>query len=182
MKLDWNWTKKLPAFLKRYRYPALILLLGLGLMLWPGRSVERDQAARPASAAPLDQPETEIDYCKRMESKLAGILSEIDGAGQVRVMLTLRSTGTTRYQTNEESQTLDEDGKNSTVRRTETVLLSKGSSYNEPAVVRQSCPDFQGALVVSQGGDNASVRYLLARAVAALLGIGTDQVTVVKMK
>ena len=105
MKVDLDWAKKLPVFLKRYRYPALILLLGLGLMLWPFHSKEKDQ---PVQALPVQtevSEDEEAGYRKRMESELAKILSEIDGAGQVRVMLTLRYSKTAQYQTNEESQT-----------------------------------------------------------------------------
>ena len=182
MKVDLDWAKKLPVFLKRYRYPALILLLGLGLMLWPFHSKEKDQ---PVQALPVQtevSEDEEAGYRKRMESELAKILSEIDGAGQVRVMLTLRYSKTAQYQTNEESQTQNDGSKINASKRTETVILSRGSSYNEPAVIRQVYPVFQGALIVSQGGDNAAVRYQIVNAVSALLGIGTDQITVVKMK
>lgn len=182
MKPDWNWTKKLPGFLKRYRYPALILLLGVGLMLWPGRSEKTEKTVQPVELQKAEPQDTETAFRARMETELAKILSEVEGAGQVRVMLTLRNGGSTQYQTNEESQTVNDGEKISASRRTETVLMSRGSSYNEPAVVRQIYPAFQGALIVCQGGDDPAVRYQLASAVAALLGIGTDQVTVVKMK
>lgn len=182
MKLDWNWTKKVPAFLKRYRYPALILLLGIGLMLWPGRGWKTEQTVQPVQTQAADAPESESAYLRRMEAELTKILSEMEGAGQVRVMLTLRTSASTQYQMNEESQSQTDGTKNSVNKRTETVMTSRGSSYNEPTVVRQFYPAFQGALIVSQGGEDPAVRYRIANAVSALLGIGTDQITVVKMK
>lgn len=182
MKSELNWVKKLPVFLRRYRYPALILVLGVALLLWPSRSKKAEQSTQTSPIIPEEKAETETDERKRMESELAKILSEIDGAGQVRVMLTLRSSKTTQYQVNEESSTLNDGTKISASKRTETVMMSGGSSYNEPVVVRQIYPAYQGALIVSQGGDNPAVRFQLANAVAALLGIGTDQITVVKMK
>lgn len=182
MKSELNLLKKLPAFLRRYRYPALILLIGVGLMLWPSRTQRTSEPKQTNPVESAEKTENETDERKRMEAELAKILSEIDGAGQVRVMLTLRSTRTTQYQVNEDSQTLNDGTKISASKRTETVMMSEGSSYNEPVVVRQIYPAYQGALIVSQGGDNPAVRYQLANAVSALLGIGTDQITVVKMK
>ena len=61
-------------------------------------------------------------------------------------------------------------------------MIGRGSAYDEPAVVSTAYPVFQGALVVAEGGADPSVRYQLSAAVAALLGLGADQITVVKMK
>ena len=62
------------------------------------------------------------------------------------------------------------------------MILNRGSAYNEPAVVSRAYPVFQGALIVAEGGADAQVRFQLSAAVAGLLGLGTDQITVVKMK
>ena len=43
-------------------------------------------------------------------------------------------------------------------------------------------PQFQGALIVSEGADNAQVRWSIVCAVSALTGLGSDKITVVKMK
>ena len=43
-------------------------------------------------------------------------------------------------------------------------------------------PQFQGALIVSEGADNAAVRWNIVSAVSSLTGLGTDKITVVKMK
>ena len=183
LKLNFDWAKGFTAFLRRYRYPALILLAGIVLMLWPSKSRQSEKTEIVSEPAAAQLPaESAGDYRKRMETELAGILSQIDGAGQVRVMLTLRSGESAQFQVNEETRTENDGSKITADKRTETVMIARGSSYNEPAVVRQIYPVFQGALIVSQGGDNAAVRYQLANAVSALLGIGTDQITVLKMK
>ena len=53
-------------------------------------------------------------------------------------------------------------------------------SGQEAVLLMQRYPTFQGALVVCEGGDNAEIRLLMARAVSALTGIGTDRITVCK--
>lgn len=182
MKRNVDWLKKAPDLLKKYRYPILVLLAGLVLTMWPFGK-KQTAAVRPVETKPEASEEIEAsDYRVRTEAELERILSQIDGAGRVRVMLTLRTGPETVYQTDITSQTQSEGEKTSVSSKTETVILSRGSSYNEPAVVRERYPQFQGALIVSEGGGSAEIRLQLVSAVSALLGIGTDQITVVKMK
>ena len=157
-------SRRTAAFLQKYRYPALILLIGLALLALPAK--QRKTAVRTEQPEPTQTTEAQTDYCAKTEENLARILSQIEGAGRVRVMLTLAEGTRTVYQTDRE----------------ETVLLSRGSSYTEPAVIGAQYPTFRGALIVSEGADSPTVRYAIASAVSALLGIGTDRITVVKMK
>lgn len=177
-----DWLRKAPDLLKKYRYPILVLLAGLVLAAWPFGKKQtapgRTDETKPTEAVKTDA----ADYRTRTEAELEQILSQIEGAGRVRVMLTLRAGPETVYQTDVSSQSQSEDGKTSVSSKTETVILSRGSSYNEPAVVRERYPQFQGALIVSEGGGSAGIRLQLVSAVSALLGLGTDQITVVKMK
>ena len=117
-----------------------------------------------------------------MEQRLTDMLSKIDGAGRVEVMLTLRTGSRTRFQT--DTQTSEDTGAEESRRSEErkTVILSEGSAYDKAAVSAVDYPLFQGALIVSEGADTASVRLALTQAVAALTGLSSDQITVVKMK
>lgn len=182
MKQYQDWLRKAPDLLKKYRYPILVLLAGLVLTMWPFGK-KQTASARVEETEPKAAAEIEPwDYRARTEADLEQILSQIEGAGRVRVMLTLRTGPETVYQTDVSSQSQSEGEKTSVSSKTETVILSRGSSYNEPAVVRERYPQFQGALIVSEGGGSAEIRLQLVSAVSALLGIGTDQITVVKMK
>ena len=168
--------------LLKYKYPFLILVLGLVLALWPARE-KKTAAAQPTPTE--EQAEQTPDwqrYREQTEAQLASILSGVEGAGRVRVMLTLRSGPAVRYQTDAKTETITDGEKNSSASEYKTVILSRGGSYNEAAVVKTDYPVFQGALILCEGGDNAAVRLALSTAVAALLGLGTDQITVVKMK
>jgi stage III sporulation protein AG len=63
---------------------------------------------------------------------------------------------------------------------TETVVISTGSGKQEVVLLTQKYPDFQGALVVCEGGDEPQVRLLITQAVAALTGLGTARISVCK--
>lgn len=165
--------KRLLDGLKKYRYAALVLLVGIALLLIPSRSTKQEkteQTERPT----LDAQ----SYAQETERRLEETLSQISGAGEVRVVLTLRSGVRTEYQT--DISTSEDDGRKSEERK--TVIMSAGSAYNEAAVSAVEYPQFQGALIVCRGADNASVKLALMNAVASLTGLGSDRITVVKMK
>ena len=181
MKISKELLGKLPAWLERYKYPALILLLGVFLVLWPSGRKETAEPKMPEPAATENTREDE-DYCAKMEQQLAALLSQVDGAGRVKVMLTLKTWPSSQYQTDRSVSTSREGERESQSSEERTVMFGRGSAYDEPAVVSTAYPVFQGALIVAEGGADPSVRYQLSAAVAALLGLGADQITVVKMK
>ena len=175
--------EKLPKLLDRYKYPLLILLLGVFLLLLPGKKQDGTGTAAPSD----NSPETDIrdlgeSYRKQTEEALASLLSQIEGAGRVRVMLTLKTGPADQYQTDRSGSGTEEGDRRSSSWEEKTVMRTQGSAYHEPAVVTTVYPVFQGALIVAEGGADPNVRYQLSAAVAALLDLGTDQITVVKMK
>ena len=164
--------KRLLAGLKRYKYAVLVLLAGIAILLIPSGSKQE------AQAPPMEQESDESDYAERMEARLCALLSRVDGAGQVEVMLTLQSGARTEYQT--DTSVTTEEGRSSEERK--TVILSEGSAYDKAAVSAVEYPRFQGALIVCEGADSAAVKLNLIAAVSALTGLGSDRITVVKMK
>ena len=110
--------------------------------------------------------------------QLEQLLSGIAGAGRVQLMLTLSGSETTLYQT--DSRTVTSAG--STTTQTETVFRQTGSSEKEPAAQSVLYPQYQGALVVCDGADSASVRLAIIQAVSSLTGLGSNKIAVVKMK
>lgn len=163
--------------LKKYKYAALVLLIGLALLLFPfGENKE------PAPEVSVEKKESTADYAVEMERKLTQILMQIDGAGRVSVMLTLQTGPRTEYQIDIQTSDADDTNGRQKTEERKTVILSKGSAYDEAAVSATIYPQFQGALVVSEGAGNAAVKLNLVNAVAALTGLGTDKITVVKMK
>lgn len=165
--------KKIPdnitQFIKKYRYAALILIIGLVLMAIPQKtSSKQAQEVLPitvvSEAAISDQ--------------LAEILSQISGAGKVQVMLTVAKGEETIYQTNNDCVTSNDS--NNTQMDTVTVT---DKDRNESGLIKQRIPaSYMGAIVVCQGADNSTVRLAIVEAVANITGLGTDRISVLKMK
>ena len=152
--------------------------MGVALLLLPGRKATQTQV----TAATQSTAQDDDAYAAMMEQRLTDMLSKIDGAGRVEVMLTLRTGSRTRFQT--DTQTSEDTGAEETRRSEErkTVILSEGSAYDKAAVSAVDYPLFQGALIVSEGADNAAVRWNILCAVSSLTGLGADRITMVKMK
>lgn len=155
----------------RYKYAALVALIGAGLLLWPGRG---DSLGGGPS---IGQREIEPPD---LQTQLEEILATVSGVGQVRVLLTVDSDGERQLaQDTQLSYSGDTAAPEDYSRKSETVRLD-GSSGDETVVVRRTYPTYRGALVVCQGGDRAEVRLAVTEAVAALTGLTTDRVAVVK--
>ena len=163
--MDWNELKgKIIRSVGKYRYVLLIVMVGLALMAIPGQEdAEQIQIS--------DSEEETIDQ----EKKLEEILEQIQGVGRVRVMLTEAEGSVTAYQS-------DTDTASGGSVRSETVIVS-GSNREESGLIKSvTPPTYLGAIVVCQGGDNASVRYMLVQAVSSVTGLSADRITVLKMK
>ena len=157
----------------RYKYAILILLVGAGLLLWPGGSGHTAQTGQSEAPPAYTAAET-------LRKDLEEILGQIQGVGTVRVLLTVDADG--QRQLAEDSE-LSYSGSTAAPedysRSSQTVLVDDGSA-EAPVVTRTVYPTYRGALVVCQGGDRADVKLAVTEAVAALTGLSADRITVAK--
>lgn len=168
INIDW---KALSRHFNRYKYVFLLIGIGVLLLLIPTSTSKSSDSA--------DASNVEEDFSvEALEEQLKDILSQIEGAGQVSVMLTVES-GMKRIFA-QDGRLEQESG--SLQRESETVVVSSGTGTQETVLVQQIYPQFQGALVVAQGGGDPSVRLNLTEAVAALTGLGADKISVCKGK
>ena len=163
--------KQAAAVLGRYRYALIVAAAGAALLLLPSLWGGAEEPA-PAQAGAEQGPEAGL------EERLERVLSRIDGAGEVEVVLTVKS-GPQQVLAQDVDTTVDDRGTQSALT---SVVVSHGGGEEEAVVVQQLSPQYQGALVVCSGGDDPQVRLRLVEAVAALTGLGADQISVCKGK
>lgn len=160
--------------LDTYKYVLLVILVGLVLLFlpeWhPGGTTQEETVHLQTQSEDFD--------LAALEEKLAAALSEIDGAGEVTVVLTVQNSAR-KVLAQDESTTRKEGASEESA---QTVVVSKGSGTQEPVLIEQVYPDFQGALVISSGGERPAVRLKLMEAVAALTGLGADKISICKGK
>ena len=134
----------------RYKYAALILLVGAGLLLWPAGSgataqTGQNEASQVYAAAEDLQAEMEEILGQNTELQYSGSTAAPEDYSRV----------------------------------SETVLLD-GGDREEIMVTQTAYPTYRGALVVCQGGGRADVKLAVTAAVSALTGLPSDRVTVAK--
>ena len=154
---------------RKYKFVILIILVGIVLMMLP--------TGNKVKTADKTVSTTQENFSlEDMEEKMTDVLSHIQGVGKVRVMLTLKS-GSQLHLAEDVSQYAKE---NDTKYDSETVTINRGSGNQEVVVTNTIYPTYQGAVIVCQGADLASVRLAVTEAVAALTGLSTDKISIVK--
>ena len=130
-------------------------------------------------------------YTQNLEKELESILSSVDGAGKVRVMITLKNTSTKEVLMEEpysESNVTEHDGdggsRDSNEKSQDYHVIYKESSDGTmiPFVVSEISPQVEGVAVVAEGGDSAVVKEKITGIIKALFGIEINKIAVGKMK
>lgn len=160
-------AKRLMGVFEKYKYAIGILLIGVVLMLLPGQVSAEDPEPT--------QPEKTQDH---MDQMLEEILSHIQGAGSVKVLLTQQTGEEILYQTDTEE---DQNGDSSSM-QSQTVIVSDSQRNDTGLVRRRDPPRYLGAVIVCQGGDRPQVRLAIVEAVSCVTGLSANQISVLKMK
>lgn len=139
------------------------------------------------AVASSDLPEEA--YRASLESTLEELLSTMDGAGKVKVMITLRSSGEsivekdTVSSRNSSTEVDSSGGSRNTAEVSDTEeTVYTGDTNNDTPFIRQVIyPKIEGVVVCAQGGGNASVNKNITEAIQALFGIDVHKIKVIKM-
>lgn len=158
--------EKAVTLVKKYRYVILVLVLGIGLMSIPTKNKD----TKTNTAAEITRSDESED--------LSAILKNIDGAGEVQVLLTRASSETVVYQLDQDTVTSD----TSDTLRYETVIITDSERAEQGLVQKTLAPDYRGAIIVCEGADNPGVRLSIVEAVSKATGLGADKISVLKMK
>lgn len=123
-------------------------------------------------------------YRQELESELGSILSSIDGAGQVRVMITLQGSYEYIYaQENKNSSDSSQKADSSDLREeTENSYIIIDTDEGEKALIRtELSPSIAGVVVVCEGADDELVCQRIMLAVTTALDISSKRVCVIKL-
>ncbi len=177
------------------RYRKIIVIAGIAgilLILLSGslKSCDTSQSSQPQSAS-SQAAVTADQYTKALETDLTGIISQISGVGNAKVLVTLDQTAKSVYATEEKqsrqqtSEKADsQNGKSEEDYSNETnYLLIKNSDGSEQALrVTEIQPLVKGVVVVCDGGDDPKVQQSVTDAVTTALHITSVRVCVIKAK
>lgn len=115
----------------------------------------------------------EQNYISDLENRLSGLLSKVEGAGEVSVLITA-SGGNETVLAMKTTITETFNG----VETVETPILVDGKTV----VIKELYPNIQGVLIVAKGAKSISVMTRLEQATASLLNIDKEKIQILTMK
>ena len=167
--MKWKWpeaARRWKGALKQNQAVLLVIAVGAALLLLPSGGRDSPQVQE----SPAQTEGTSFDL-EAFEKKLCQVLSQVEGAGEVRVVLSLDG-GSRQVLARNQEQDRDGGGSNT------VATVGRGSGTQEVVPLQVVAPQFRGALVVCPGGGDPQVRLRLVEAVSALTGLGSDRISV----
>jgi stage III sporulation protein AG len=116
---------------------------------------------------------------KNIKKELEQILSKIDGAGDVEVMIVFDNSYERIVAKDSKSSVTEDSEKNTRNVDTSTVVTKKGNEQY-PFVIKEIYPDVRGVLVIAEGASDAKVKSEIKNAVKTVLGVSIHKVEVLK--
>lgn len=112
-------------------------------------------------------------YVDNLENRLQNVLSKVDGAGNVSVVITVSSGMETVL-----AMTTTTKNTSNGVEIIETPLLVNGKTV----VLKEVYPKITGVLIVAEGAKNIAVLTKIQQAAVSLLDININQIEILTMK
>jgi stage III sporulation protein AG len=163
---------------KKLSKKSLVLLIGaivIGIALVIG------EITPESKATPEDNTVYAQDDIKQTEKNLQKLLSGIEGAGNVKVMLTVDSCFENVYAKSYDTKSQKTENGTENELSEEYIIVKNGSNNEECLVIKVFEPTVKGVAVIAEGADSIRVKTAITDTVCALFDISTAQVSVEKM-
>ncbi len=141
----------------------IIFIFFMGIMLLGGNENEK---------------ENKVSNKEELNVKLEKILSDVEGAGKVKVLINYKQSGEKILAYDLESNTNEKDSQKENKSKSEVVY----DGNKMPVVLKEYMPKVEGVIIVAEGGDIEKVKKQLISGTMALLGIDEHKIEVLKMK
>lgn len=193
-----KWKERLQSLWAGEKLPKknhLLILFLIGMLLFvavfPFPTSNRSEEAESGEEASIISQDSGImgEYEAYLEERTADILKQVDGVGEVTVMITLKSGSQKIIEKDQSStaQTTEEADSTGGTRSVEDTSSDKTSIYEQnsdgsstPYVSKEMTPEIEGVVVIADGGDNAVVVESITEAVQALFGVEAHKIKIMK--
>lgn len=122
------------------------------------------------------------DIILNLEQRLSNLLSQVEGAGKVEVMIYADSSSemVPAYNDQLDSRSSEETERKSLESSERRELALSGD--DEPVILKVEIPEIKGVVVVAEGADDFLIKQELNNAVCTLLGVPEHRVQILKHK
>ncbi len=147
-------------------------------------SAQQQEVVQTTNSQPLP------DYQSSIQKDLKAILGQVEGVGNVDVMITFESLETKEiaYNTQESNNTTtenDNQGGERVIEESQTnlnaIMVNKDGS-NEPLILTENYPSIKGVIVVADGASNPDIKYNLLKCVQNVLDLPSHKVMIYSRK
>ncbi|MDR0697020.1 MAG: hypothetical protein LBF68_05770 [Christensenellaceae bacterium] len=158
-----------------------VIIIVISIMIYIGVSNKRENIDTEIN----ETSNTNVVNSTDLETRLANILREIEGAGDVKVMITYNGSPEiiTANTTNTHNNSTISNG-SETTSSTQTIspIVVNSNGKSQLIIIKEIMPDIKGVIVVAKGASNIKVRLELLRAVQAILDLNANMIEVFTMK
>lgn len=168
-----------------------VLLLTLSVPEFFGNDTKEQDNGLPMSSqtASTDIGTTE-GYVRQLEERLEQLLSHVEGAGMVQVMITVQASKekiVLKDLDYRQETTTEQDGTGGvrTIIQTEQEeesIKKQASGEELPYVIKELEPEVEGVVVIAEGSKRGTVDLDIVEAVQALFDLPAHKIKVLKMK
>lgn len=189
----WKWRMPENFHIKNLKREQLLILLLAGILLLviavPAGGQKKERQSTYQSEDVSGPAMTESEYVNYLENHLEELFSQIEGAGDVAVMVTLAASAekVVEKDVQKEGETVTESdsqgGQRTTTRSSSgqtAIYGGQDKSAGDPYVSKEITPRVEGVVVIASGGDDARVVKNITEAVQALFGIDTHKIRIMK--
>ena len=199
-RADWKekwmekYKEKIQPLVKEIGFFRMLLIVLAGILLLyasadTGKSVPDNQKVEQEQET--YEENTELDmYIENMEMRLEHVLSNVQGIGEVEVMITAKSSKEkvalkdTPYGQSEIAEEDGEGGNRETLEYNyeESTVIERTEEGEVPYITKEMQPEIEGVLVLAQGAENDKMVAEINEAVVALFDVPSHKIKVMKRK
>ena len=124
---------------------------------------------------------TSLEYCEKLELKLVEVLKNIDGVGNISVMVTVESSPEIKIASNSDEKTntvSNSAGTTTTSTSLQKPIIINSSGEGSAMVLYEISPRVTGVVVVADGAKDIRVKMDLFNAIQALLGVSNNNIQI----
>ncbi len=170
--------EKIKNMQKEKRLLTAVTVLGMaGLLLIMISSLIPEGREEPEAAGTKALASYSESYCRETEMRLEEFLRSVEGAGEVKVYLTVGSDERYVYATEGKNSKSD----NKTEVEEKYVIIGSGSDRSA-LVETVEAPEIEGAVIACTGSGSPVVEERIYKAVSAALGLPTSKIYVTKLE
>lgn len=163
---------------KNIKIAILVIIAIVSLIVFIKFGGAKSESQKTSADSAFEYKST-MDYCGELERKLESVLSQVKGAGTIKVMISLDGSPELVYAMDSDTK-VSNNSNGSTTTSSSTPILIQKSGLSSPLILTEILPKVKGVIVVSSGASDIGIKLDILNSVSTLLDISTDKINVLK--